>query len=1076
MAEAQPAPAQPAQDAPPSHADFFGTVSPSPPPPAAEEPADAVPAGVTEAVSGSTAQGSQEAASSELDFFETASPPPPPAPAESANAVAAEVTAAPTARTHRAVAPSVGNTASLFGGGDDDFFGGTDGGFTAESTAPTTGTPALSGLHSLPFESALSPPSQADHAPLNTHDDEVLPTQQTPTQSTVDLPSASAAVGDVAATNAAPPNDNTSASLFDDSAAGDDDWLGVSNSTFAASNDLAAAPSVNAADDINAYQQQGSYDQAAAATHDAFNASSWDNYYGTEQNQQAQQTESYSAYDQTQQQQQQYDYSAGQQDYGSQSYGESTQGYGAEANGQQQQTQYDYSQQQSGYGADPYPSSQQHYGASDIYGATQTDANAASGYGAGAYDSQQQQTPYDYSHQQSGYAADPYAASQQNYGTSDNYGAPQTDAYAAQAATYDSAANGAYGAYAQSDASAPDPYGSYSNYQYSAADQGSTDPYAAPVAASMGFPAQIPPPPPPPAPAPAASSNSYSYDAPPVTFRSGRKGRATNAYAQQPTSDVYATQQNAYDDQQTPQNAYGDQQYGGYGQQQQQEAQGYSASQQQPQAQSYDQYNTGYPQAGEQHQHQPQQYDQYSTDHSQVEPSSQQYQQSYSYDYSQQDAPGQGTQDTAQDGSYPSQTAGDDSDAYGYEQQQPPFAQYDSTSSYDEEGLSSAEAAPLHRQDSYSDQYSAEATAEPLESSQIKGRHEFDTEAFDPEGGQRLNTFDASPYAPSSSAQFNPDDSIEADPEGGPAADADGGLLDDDLVQGAATPPNGEYGPPPSGVRTLGRESDSSFAETVSPGRAETPPFTNLYGGSAAIVEEPGSQYAASSGHQRDLYAPGATDRQSLDALGASNGPVSPYEPSHSTYEHNRYGTAADTSVNDSYFRSSGSEALPDVAEERRRARIPCVTFGVDGKIVTYFPSASSASEAAAFGGFGGATTSTQVQVRSLRSIVAPSSYASVFDPLQFPGPIFEGAASGALSRATGGASGASKAKKAAIIAYLRERAEEVEQGLKYLSRAGGAEADAAAANANRQRSADRAVLLRLLALIVEHDGKTSDK
>ncbi|KAE8213173.1 hypothetical protein CF327_g3273 [Tilletia walkeri] len=218
------------------------------------------------------------------------------------------------------------------------------------------------------------------------------------------------------------------------------------------------------------------------------------------------------------------------------------------------------------------------------------------------------------------------------------------------------------------------------------------------------------------------------------------------------------------------------------------------------------------------------------------------------------------------------------------------------------------------------------------------------------------------------------------------------------------------------------------------------------------------------------LYGPPLPSSGEPMGSGApSVGAASPYQPTL---------MSADTSMNDSsYFRSAGTETMPDVAEERRRARIPCVAFGVDGKVITYFasssasPSSSAASESAAsFGGFGSPASSTCVQVRSLRSLVAPSSYASVFDPTTFPGPVFEGVSGGALSRATG-AGGPSKAKKAAVVSFLRDRAEEVCQGLKYLSRgeeAGGSSADG-------QRSSDRVVLLRLLALIVEHDGKTID-
>ncbi|KAK0561903.1 hypothetical protein OC844_002962 [Tilletia horrida] len=349
--------------------------------------------------------------------------------------------------------------------------------------------------------------------------------------------------------------------------------------------------------------------------------------------------------------------------------------------------------------------------------------------------------------------------------------------------------------------------------------------------------------------------------------------------------------------------------------------------------------------------------------------------------------------------------------------------------------------------------------------------------ADEPEGGAPPAPYAAGPYAPASAPPHTSSRDFSSE-QGGAGAGA------------------GAYGPFYGGARgasDIGAVGMSPFPS--SGGYGEEYASESPYGPPPTSQQDDAGGASAAGDRTYGPPPTAAGSRSAADhhfgAAGPGPAPVSPYEPA--------YGSA-DTSMNDSYFRSSsysssvgpgagtgagaGVGVMPDAAEERRHARIPCITFGVDGKVVTYFPSSSGLSpspssssmpeSASAFGGFGAPSSSTQVHVRSLRSLVAPSSYASVFDPTSFPGPVFEGAGAGggALSRATGASSGANKAKKATLISYLRARADEVAQGLKFLSRDNQADGTT---STDGQKSADRAVLLRLLALIVEHDGKVTD-
>ncbi|KAN0061669.1 hypothetical protein ACQY0O_005660 [Thecaphora frezii] len=220
---------------------------------------------------------------------------------------------------------------------------------------------------------------------------------------------------------------------------------------------------------------------------------------------------------------------------------------------------------------------------------------------------------------------------------------------------------------------------------------------------------------------------------------------------------------------------------------------------------------------------------------------------------------------------------------------------------------------------------------------------------------------------------------------------------------------------------------------------------------------------------------------------GDAGAPTSPYDP----------GVAAQSYASEASYPSSVAGSGVDMLEQMRSARIPIASFGFGGRLVTYFPTsapgASSGGKDSGYGGgygYGGASGSgapTKVTLHSLSALTPSSSYATAFDPLQFPGPAFEGASATALSRATGGASAGAKAKKAALLKHLDEKIDEVSAGVGYLRRrpsyvAFGAaqDPDAEAAGLEKtklecQRAEDKVALLKLLRLILEHDAQTTN-
>ncbi|KAI0703606.1 Sec23-binding domain of Sec16-domain-containing protein [Cytidiella melzeri] len=144
----------------------------------------------------------------------------------------------------------------------------------------------------------------------------------------------------------------------------------------------------------------------------------------------------------------------------------------------------------------------------------------------------------------------------------------------------------------------------------------------------------------------------------------------------------------------------------------------------------------------------------------------------------------------------------------------------------------------------------------------------------------------------------------------------------------------------------------------------------------------------------------------------------------------------------------------------RTSVRVPVFTFGFGGKVVTCFHGSDMLHT-----GFDVAMSSrasTSLHIRPLHAIISQSAIES--SAAVYPGPLFSdpGAPTTVLVRT--GAAASAKAKKAKVVKYLKERAEEISQGLGYMPQ-GSVEV---------YRAEAKRTLISMLRVLVENDGQLS--
>lgn len=144
----------------------------------------------------------------------------------------------------------------------------------------------------------------------------------------------------------------------------------------------------------------------------------------------------------------------------------------------------------------------------------------------------------------------------------------------------------------------------------------------------------------------------------------------------------------------------------------------------------------------------------------------------------------------------------------------------------------------------------------------------------------------------------------------------------------------------------------------------------------------------------------------------------------------------------------------------RTAVRVPLVTFGFGGKMITCFHGSSTLHT-----GFDIAMSSrasTTIHMRSLQAVIPQSAIETSTAP--FPGPLFADPGTPTTTLVRTGTSAQVKAKKAKVIQYLADRAEEISRGIGYLHQG----------SVERFKAEAKRVLVNLLKVMVENDGRLS--
>ncbi|THG99767.1 hypothetical protein EW026_g2634 [Hermanssonia centrifuga] len=144
----------------------------------------------------------------------------------------------------------------------------------------------------------------------------------------------------------------------------------------------------------------------------------------------------------------------------------------------------------------------------------------------------------------------------------------------------------------------------------------------------------------------------------------------------------------------------------------------------------------------------------------------------------------------------------------------------------------------------------------------------------------------------------------------------------------------------------------------------------------------------------------------------------------------------------------------------RTSVRIPIVSFGFGGKLLTCFHGSSSLST-----GFDVAMSSrasTSIHIRPLHGTIPQSALDT--SAAVYPGPLFSDPGTPTTGLVRTGAATQTKTKKARVVKYLEERAEEISRGLGYLHQG----------SAEGLRAEAKRVLINLLKVMVENDGHLS--
>jgi hypothetical protein len=139
----------------------------------------------------------------------------------------------------------------------------------------------------------------------------------------------------------------------------------------------------------------------------------------------------------------------------------------------------------------------------------------------------------------------------------------------------------------------------------------------------------------------------------------------------------------------------------------------------------------------------------------------------------------------------------------------------------------------------------------------------------------------------------------------------------------------------------------------------------------------------------------------------------------------------------------------------RNRPAVPIASFGFNGKLVTFFPSTSpsaSSSYGMPYEHPSSSSSMSSIRIQKLSNLLPTE--ASLLE--SFPGPLF-------MDTAATSASNKAKKKKE-VLAWLAARVDESQQEATYLA--------ATASIESKGRAAEKTIVLQLIKLLLENDGK----
>lgn len=245
----------------------------------------------------------------------------------------------------------------------------------------------------------------------------------------------------------------------------------------------------------------------------------------------------------------------------------------------------------------------------------------------------------------------------------------------------------------------------------------------------------------------------------------------------------------------------------------------------------------------------------------------------------------------------------------------------------------------------------------------------------------------------------------------------------------------------------------------------------------ASVRSQPGSHISSALkseyGSSYDPYSPSNRTRSSTNGTISSvtSDTYTPHRQSSETQDHTSYGSKfgypdrpssrtevlLTTSAYPTYAPSPSLLGTNDPLG-RASARVPVLSFGFGGKVVTCFHGAEMSSA-----GFDVALSSRQsreIHIRSLRELIPQSALEDT--TVVYPGPLFGDSGSPAVSLVRPGASTQAKTKKPKVMKYLEDRITELSSVVTY----------AGAGLLERGRSEGKLALFKLLKVMVENDGK----